>query len=371
MATTFLEPGGDATFGVFGANGFWLQTSGSPAVATDFVHGGHVNSINYLTATTTLIRTPNAVVSDAGGRVSLYLFFRVLPNATATIFSIRTANAAAVNVSLRMTSAGVLQIWNATTAQIGTDGSTLSVGIWYRISFAYTITDTTHNRFELFKNGVSDISITNATITNVTSSTFAIGNSSNNATLDFRSSDHYIDNSNSLTDTGDVWVTAKRPVSNGTSNQFTTQIGSGGSGYGSGHSPQVNERPVSTTNGWSLSNTTVQTEEYTIESKTVGDINITGSTIIDYIGWILADVDSTANSPVHHIIVGGVSTVKTMTTSPAIYTAVAGSSTYPTGNTDIGMDAAYTATPHLTSLFDCGIVVAYTPTNKSNFLMFM
>ena len=54
-------------------------------------------------------------------------------------------------------------------------------------------------------------------------------------------------------DPGAILVTAKRPFTNGTTEDgFTTQIGASGSGYGSGHTPQVNERPLSQTNGWSV-----------------------------------------------------------------------------------------------------------------------
>ena len=178
--------------------------------------------------------------------------------------------------SVKITSTGVLQLWNRLNDnQIGSNGATLSTGQWYSITLAYTIISTSVNRFELFVNSVSTISVTNATLTSTGSTGVKIGNQNNNATLDFRTSDHYVDDSSSLTDTGDIWVTAKRPVSNGTTNGFSTQIGSGGSGYGSGHSPQVNERPLSTTNGWSMVGAgSAVTEEYNIEGKSVGDINI-------------------------------------------------------------------------------------------------
>lgn len=367
MATKFLEPGGDATFDLLGVNSFWTQTSGTAAIATDFVHGAHIKSIKYAPGTTDAIRTGNGVVSDAGGRFSVYIYLNVLPSATSSLFSIRTANAALQNVSVRLTSAGVLQIWNATTAQIGTDGATLSTGQWYRLSLAYTITDTTHNRFELFKDASSTISITNATITNVTSSCILIGNSSGNANLDFRSSDHYIDDSSSLTDTGNIWVTAKRPNANGTSNDFNTQIGSGGSGYGTGHSPQVNERPLSTTNGWSVVAIAATTEEYNIESKSSGDINISTATIIDYTGWVSA---KTLIAETASIVVNGTTSNISLTTTITVFTKIAGSSTYPAGTgTDIGIVTSATATT--VSLYECGVIVAFIPVNTNSFLMLM
>src|SRR6185436_9856514 len=120
-----------------------------------------------------------------------------------------------------------------------------------------------------------------------------------------RSSDHYVDSSASLTDTGNIWVTAKRPNANGTTNGFTTQIGSGGSGYGTGHSPQVNERVLSTTNGWSMVGAgSAVTEEYNIESAAAGDIDISSANYVDVMGWVYASslVNETAS-----IIVNGVS----------------------------------------------------------------
>jgi len=358
MSTKFLEPGGDSTFNVATptTGGFWTTVTNAPAIATDFVHGSHLTSIRFLPNIACLARA-SSIYSNAG-RFSFYIYLVALPSATANMISFLDAT---TSVRIRLTSAGVLQLWES-SVQIGSDGSTLSTGVWYRISFAFTTTDTTHNRFELFVNGKSDISVTDATITNVAITAVLLGNGNANSTFDYRTSDHYADDSSSLVDTGDIWVTAKRPVSNGTANQFTTQIGSGGSGYGSGHSPQVNERIISTTNGWSLSNTTQSTEEYNIEAKNVGDIDITNSTIVDYVGWILANVNSTADSPVHNIIINGASTAKTMTTTATMYTQPAGSSTYPAGTgTDIGMDAQYTTTPHLTRLFECGIMVAYIP----------
>jgi hypothetical protein len=178
--------------------------------------------------------------------------------------------------------------------------------------------------------------------------------------------DEYIDNRTNKTDPGNVRITAKRPNANGSINNFTTQIGSGNSGYGTGHSPQVNERPLSTTNGWLISTTATLAEKYNIEAASVGDINITGAAIVDFMGWVYTAIDSTADSPSQHIAVDGVNTTIILTTLPAMYTQVAGKTTYParTG-TDIGMNTTFTTNAHLTSLYECGILVAYIlPTNN-------
>lgn len=370
VQTTFLEPGGDATFvaNITTAGGFWNEFSGPPTVATDFVHGNHVKSYSY-SGGNLYLGTALGILASAGRRISVYLYFNGFPSATTGILGGRTAGDTNV-FYLSITSGGVLQMTTDGTTQIGTNGSTLSTGQWYRISIAFTITDTTTNRFEVFKDGVSDISITNATILNSAVSKFVIGRLTGTVSADFRSSDHYIDNSASLTDTGDIWVTAKRPNANGTTNGFTTQIGTGGSGYGSGHSPQVNERALSIVNGWSMIGVgTAIAEQYNIESQSTGDINISTGTIRDYMGWVSAKALVAAGAS---ITVNGVSTTISLTTAEKVFTKMAGSTTYPAGTgSDIGIITDTTLTT--VSLYEAGIIVAYIPgaTGSNNNQRFM
>ncbi len=350
MATKFLEPGGDATFDFT----LWPGSSGGSVIASDIVHGTHPRSIQAVANVVNYVATAAAVVADAGGRYSFFVYVTALPGATTTLASLVDSGGGTV-ASLRLTSAGVLQAWS-NSAQIGTNGATLSTGQWYRISLAWTITSTTVNRFEVWVDGSSSISITNATLGGTGVSRFRAGNISGNATFDARFSDFYIDDSAALTDTGTVWVTAKRPNANGASNQWTTQIGAGGSGYGTGHSPQVNERALSATNGWSIQNAATQTEEYTIEGAATGDIDISGASIVDYMGWVRAKVGVAS---VGHLIAGGNAATINVTTSYASYTFIRGSTTYPSGTDAIGMDT--NAVNQLFSLVECGIVVAYIP----------
>jgi hypothetical protein len=359
-ATTFLEPGGDATFNVTATSsgGLWSTVTNTPTVVTDIVHGRHIKSIESH-STGGFGVTPAGVVSDAGGRISFYFYIKTLPNATASIARILESNAATAVVSLRITSGGVLQIWNATTAQIGTNGATLSAGQWYRISLAYTITSVSVNRFEIFVDGGSSISVTNATLSNDPSSSFSFGNTSGNATADYRYSDFYVDNSSSLTDPGNIWVVAKRPFANGTTNGFTTRVGAGGSGYGSGHAPQVNERPISATNGWSMVGAgAAVTEEYNVEGKSVGDINIADGKVVDWEAWVNANslAGETAS-----IITGGSSSNISLTSASTTFTKIAGSTSYPAGT---GSDVGIVTTTALTTvtLNEAGVIVAYIPT---------
>lgn len=361
MATTFLEPGGDADFTPGrGVNTFWPNGGGTPILATDFVHGNHIKSIGYALNSSNFLITKDAVLADAGSRISFYIYIAALPTSLASMITIATAGASASIIRLYVTTGGVLQLWRgAAVVQMGSNGSTLSTGIWYRISIAYTIASSTVNEFRIFKDGVLDITASNTASLTTASSVFRIGNHSGDLTFDFRSSDHYADNSNTLTDTGNIWVTAKRPNANGTTNGFTTQIGAGGSGYGSGHSPQVNERALSITNGWSMVGAgAAVTEEYNIESKSTGDIDISTATIVDWLGWI--SVKALAGTPTIQIILDGANNAQAINTTATLYTKIKGSSTYPSGTgADIGMVTDTSLTTE--SLYECGVVVAYIP----------
>lgn len=357
-ATKFMEPGGDATF-TFAATtttGFWATVS-TVSTTTDIVHGTHAVSLKISTTTISAVITPSTTASDAGTRISFYIYVNALPSATASIMNPEVWPSQAVTVNLRMTSAGILQLWNGTTAQIGSNGATLSTGRWYRVSLAYTITSTSVNRFELFVDGVSSISVTNATVTNINTNVVKFGNLSPNTSLDLRLSDFYIDNSSSLTDPGNIWVAAKRPFSNGTTNAFTTRIGSGSSGYGSGHALQVNERPLSTVNGWSIAAVGATTEEYNVETNNEGDIDLVGATIVDVEGWVTikALIAETAS-----IIVDGVTTNIPVTTAITNLWGFSGSASFPAGvGTDVGVTTSATVTT--VSLYEAGVMVAYIP----------
>jgi len=367
MTVTFIEPGGDADLGV----ALWdASAQTNPALSTTTMHAYHQRSLKYVSGSATSVGKHN-VWSDAGGRASFYADFSALPGATASIMDVLGSSYGTGIIVLRLTTGGNLQLASS-GVQLGSTGTaTFSTNTWRRISVAFTITNTTTFTIKVWVDGSLDINTSNSgTLAGTGSADIILGNISADASMTMFSSDHYIDNSSALTDPGNIWVTAKRPYSNGTSNQFTTQIGTGSSGYGSGHAPQVNERPVSNSDGWSISTTTVQTEEYNIEPANTGDTDISAATIVDYMGWIRAHEASTANSPVTHIIVNGVTTTKTLTTSDAYYEQMAGSSTYPAGTgSDIGMDGQYTTTAHLFSLTECGIVVAYIPSSAGPVLL--
>ncbi len=362
MAVTFLEPGGDATFDL----SIWdASAQTNPTVGTDFLHGGHIKSLKYAIGSASSVGK-QSVVADAGGRVSFYHYINALPNAVCSFSNIVVAGYGAAILVLRMTSAGVLQLFSA-GVQLGSNGATLVTGSWHRISYAFTVTSTTVFTFNCWVDGVLALAVSNTgTLAATGSGDVIVGNVSGNATFDYRSSDHYIDNSSALTDPApDIWVTAKRPFSNGTTTNFTTQIGAGGSGYGSGHTPQVNERALSQTNGWSMIGAgSAVTEEYTIEGASVGDINIALASVIDYMAWVFA---KSALSETGSIVTGGASSNIALTSTATRFFKVKGSATYPAGGTDVGIVTSTTVTT--VSLYECGIIVAYIPATVGRLVM--
>ncbi len=349
----FIEPGGDA-MGQTDDFPLYSSKAGNPSVLSDIVHGNHNSSTKFFPNSTNYLTTSNYIY-NIGARVSFYIYISTLPSATSEIAEI-SSSASATTAYLQLTSAGVLQLWGS--AQMGSNGSTLSTGTWYRISIAYNIKTTTVNEFRVFVDGVQDITSSNQAILNAIPRRFIIGNIDGNANLNFRFSDLYIDDSFSLTDMGDVWVTSKRPISNGSSNTFITQLGSGGSGIGTGHTPQINERPISSVNGWSVSSGVgLATELYNVQDSSSGDINISNNPILGYAGWLYGAGSATPGDQDHKLIVNG--KYVQIGTLSYHYQAFTGN-TYPSNtNNDIGIQIGSFSTPSVAAVLEAGIIVAY------------
>lgn len=370
MATvTFLEPGMDATQDGSLFAGLNLSAGATAAYDSTQSHDGpgSIKIVIDLAGHNASPYTPDGAVADAGGCISAWYRFSTVTPATITDFmlNLTSANGSGI-MGVALNTNGTLRFCNhAATAVSG--GTTLSANTWYRICMSYTNASTSTWAAKIYINGVLEINSNaagqgNGDRTGIACTSFGVNGTSvdsfsSPAVITMWIDSMYIDNRTDLTDCGNISVTAKRPFSNGTTNGFTTQIGAGGSGYGSGHAPQVNERPLSLTNGWSMVGAgSAITEEYTIEGASVGDVDISTATIKDFMGWVdvKALVAETGN-----IIVGGVNSNISVTTAAKVFTKVAGSSTYPTGGTDIGVTTSTTVTTF--SLYECGIVVAYTP----------
>ena len=279
-------------------------------------------------------------------------FLRVLATGATEIFS------------LTVGTTGVVRLAAGSTVLGTSSGSALTAGNWYRFSLCYTITNTTTYDIRVYQDGVQIISSTNGLPTTLTSAAPAdlrIGFTGSamaaNAVHNFQ--DVYVDDTAGLADPGNVRVTAKRPAALGATNAFDTLTGAtdgGRMGY-------VNDRPIDTANRITHAATSaVVREQFTVEAANVGDDNLTGVTILDWAGWTHFTVVVGAGSVLAKPVVNGVDQAYTTVAASGAYQTtyhLAGSTSYPSSNTAIGLASTGTAVD--TSLGECGVMIAYTP----------
>ena len=154
-------------------------------------------------------------------------------------------------------------------------GSTLSTGVWYRFCIAWRFTADSFDDVRVYLNGSLDMSANRTPLTGVgTITAFSFGWPSDfvGSSKVFNLDDIYLDNNDSLTDPGDIRVTNKRPASNNVNN-FPVAVGNNPASRWT----NVNEQPISTTNGW-LENVGAATvnENYGIEAANTGDVDVSG-----------------------------------------------------------------------------------------------
>lgn len=358
-ATTFLESGTDATQdGKFYQSFVGGGTTGTVTSDTSQFHtGGHSIKVSSgVTSGGGAALTPNGAVSDAGTHISVW--FRSDTFATGNQIVSPNTSAGGDVMALRF-GTNTVNINNSQGTNLATGAKTLSTNTWYHLELVYTITNATTFNIKTYINGVLDASaVNNGTLPGTATSQVGFGMSTNAAAnQNIWFDDIYITNVANFATAGDIRVTAKRPFANGTTNGFTTQIGTGGSGYGTGHSPQVNEQPLSTTNGWSMIGAgSAVTEEYNIEGLVVGSTPLNSYQVVDTTGWLYA---SSLASETGSIIVNGATSNISLTSTNTMFTKATGSTTYPNGSgTDIGIVTTTALTT--VSLYEAGTLVAFT-----------
>lgn len=372
--TKYLEAGTDATqdFSMWFSNA--TSGSGAETSATDQAHTGarSIKSVISVDNDLAIVVSFDGTVADAGSLVSFWIrLSTVTPTNDILLMCTETTSDGSPQLGIKLTTAGHFAIVGrtASTGLSVAGTASPSANTWTRVSLSWVLTSGSSYTIKLYVNGVLDATMTNATgtITVTNGVCLLLGLLNNIPTLAIPGGggaltawydDIYTDNRSDFTDSGDVRVTAKRPFANGTTNGFTTQIGAGGSGYGTGHAPQVNEQPLSQTNGWSMIGAgSAITEEYNIEGLTVGDVNLTGATIVDTMGWIFAKALVGENAS---LVLKGATTTAALTSTPSPFTAYAASSTYPAGTgTDIGLITTTALTT--VSLYEAGILVGFNP----------
>jgi hypothetical protein len=354
MAIKFLEAGTDAS-----QDFIWYAATSNATSDTSAARTGP-RSIKVNTGATpasAYVVTPNATVQDAGARITLWVNFATLPATSAELFRIQTASSAATLLGLSMTSGGLL--YNTFGTQ--TNGATaIAANTWTRISVAYTVTSTTVNTLKAWVNGTLQWTVSNVTLTGTGTSCIAVGlmdSASAGTNRIAYYDDLYIDDSNALTDPGDVRVTVKLPSAAGSTNAFDTLVGSGTNRW-----DRVSERPFSVTNGLQHAATTQVSELFTVQDAATGDANLTGATILGYVGYVWAKVGSgtvSATTAGPGLTLAGATTNLTLTTSAALYRVYSTTATYPSTNQALGMRSNTNTAD--TFFYEGGIMIAYTP----------
>lgn len=344
---TFLEPGTDAT----GDLSFYPVTGGAASSDSGVSHTGP-RSLKLFTsspATLATARTPSCL-ADAGRRISFWFRTDTLPAANAVIARFLTSAVQGVWTAT-LKSTGI--ITQGGIGATGADGTkVLAANTWYRITVSFTITSTTVFRFDLFVDGVLDSSATAGTLTRVGADLLRFENNPGagaNVTNYF--DDVYVDDGNDYTDPGDVRVTAKKPAANNTNN-FDTAVGANPSDRWT----NVNEVPLSDTNGWQHAASTDVQENYTLQAASAGDVDITGCTVLGRTAWIRAK-GAAGGAGTPKIMDDGTETAVVLTASPALFKVTTTSATYPSNSAGIGMRSTNNADD--TFLYECGTLIAY------------
>lgn len=366
QTVTFLEAGTDSTFDV-------TMYTTSCATSSTTAHTGP-RSLSLSTGagpSTCTADTPTGILSDSGTQINFWFQFNTAPTGSnAAIVTARQAGGPVWSVTLTTSRTLTMDM------EGGTDdpGATvLSTGTWYRITVSYYFDSTVAYQSRLYINGALEATTNAGTMTRIAptflrmAANLAIGT---NRT--FLYDDLYIAtggaSSAAQPDTGNILVTAKRPFANGTVNDFTTEIGAGPApnGTGSGHAPNVSERALSTSFGWSILGAGSEiTEEYNVQAQDVGDVNVTGTIINGVVGWVYAAVAAGTESG--SIITQNATSSISLTTTPTMFTKV-GTATYPAGTgTDVGIITSTGATTF--SLYEAGIMVAYTQRTSCSMLL--
>lgn len=295
-------------------------------------------------------------------RFTMDFMLPALPVADSTIIGVTDAGGTQLVFLLQVTSGGLLKVLagNSRTV-VGTGATAVVANQWFRVCMTWTITSTTVWSLKVFLS-IGPSNYNNSTTEINTSNGATLGTAT--PVLNFKGwvetgqagasklvyyQNVYIDDGSTLTDIGDMRVTAKLPTTR-TSTGFTTTVGTGA----------VNERPISSTNGRRApSSAGTVTEGYSIEAQSAGDLDLTLAIykIVAYSGIVFGLYIEGGASPVTNIVLNGASTAITLTLTIAGYPVTVDTSVYPVTSPVIGM--SHSGTGDLSELDDCGLVFAY------------
>lgn len=350
----FADPGGDSVEAI----GYFCKvnnnSSGISFVTSIKFQG--IGSYKFDSGASNLatdVYNPLELLVAAGTRKTVQWRYETVPASATTIVSIvdTLGNQGAIfRVRVKPSGSGVvLQLQNALGTT--TDGTTVfNTGSFNRISYSFVLHAVDNLDVKLYLNGIQEVSLTAQPTggRSVVTGYFYGWDEAPGANRVCYFDQILIDDGNDLSDIGDnKRSTAKLPATANANNFDTT----GGTGA-------VNERPLSETNYKQQAGSSQVSQNYNLETAAGGDIDISSSTIVGYIGWLWAKQAAVSGTP--KITVEGTDYAITLTTSPALYIKAITSASYPSNAAAIGMVSSGTADN--TFLYECGVVVIYTST---------
>lgn len=308
----------------------------------------------------TVSATRSGIIADTGRRLSFWLYIEQLPSQLSVVLA--TGQSANVGgPSIAITTAGKLRITRDGASGLSAESTTtLSTGVFYRVTLSWWITSTTVNDHKLYINGVEETACrtTNATYNTINNTRLVLTGSASNNLICYVDS-IYLDDGNDLGDPGNILCTAKQP--NGDTTVGWDTFPGGDPGAGSRYT-LVNERPIQT-GATSPSLEQVASGQanavFTLQSTAQGDVNISGKTQVGYMGWVFAHRDSgSAGTPaiITNNVFDGV-TLDSSTPAGILNGVPVTSATYPSHANGIGMRSSGAGSD--THLMDCGVIIAY------------
>lgn len=289
-AAVYMESGGDATQGIEFYDSSTTTNSGTVSSTSSESYTGprSIDFFNNTTNSATAYVTKAGIMADAGRRIS----FRFKYNAAAALngtcgIRVVTSGGALVASYLINTAAGSVSVANSTNSF---NGGSISSGTWYRGSLSYTITNSTTHTFKGWLDGSQvGLTLTNSGTNNTSGVDLRIGLlftpfTSSATAHHCYVDDVYVDDGTGVDDPGNIRVTNKVPATNNTGD-FTSSFNVTAP---SNRYENVDDRPIDTATGWTNTNTTTNSENYTLQSESAGDVNTTGSTYVARMAWVWA-----------------------------------------------------------------------------------
>lgn len=287
----------------------WFDASGGTVATESSTVKYGQRSIKF-TANSGAFLRKDGVLADAGRRITFWFRLSALPTTNPIrILSIQTSGNNPV-LYLLVTTAGKLSLANnepgaSPSSKTGT--FSIAGATWYRVAISYTITSTTNWQCKVYASdtdgaaGTLDINASNTDFSLANTGSYRYSPVHTSAVdpsgCDVFFGPSFIDNGTDLNDPGDIRVIPALYDAENTNN-FDTAVGNA---RGSTDYNNVNERPLSETNGWLHQGTSAMEESYIIEQTLTSlDVDLTGKTIVGRMAWLWATRGNDTFTPCTH-----------------------------------------------------------------------